>query len=75
MKRPKFLFRVDENNNAKVYVGGKWHNHVTEILLTGKPQNITVSITEHKTNKHGAVYVADNEIVTEVKNYHFGMLS
>lgn len=71
MKKPKFLFKVNENNTAKVYVNGKWQKYATEVLVIAKPQDITVSITKYKTNKQG-LCVADNAVVSETKTYHFG---
>ena len=72
MKKPKFIFKVNQDNTAKVYCGGKWHNHVTDVMVYAKPQDISVCITKYKTNKYDKLYVVDNEIPQEVKCFHFG---
>ena len=72
MKKPKFILKVNQNNTAKVYVGGKWHKYVQELDIIAKPQNIQVIITELKTNKKGCPYVVDGDIASEIKSYFFG---
>lgn len=72
MRKPKFIFKVNQNNTAKVYVGDKWHKYVQQLEIVAKPQNILVTITEYKLNKKGVPYVIDNEVVSKTKTYFFG---
>ena len=72
MKKPKFLFKINENNTAKVYVNRKWQKYATECLVIAKPQDITVNITKYKVNKQGLVDVVNDAIPSETKTYHFG---
>lgn len=72
MRKPKFVLKVNQNNTAKVYVGGKWHKYVQEVDVIAKPQNIQVILTELKTNKKGFPYTVDAELAIQVKCYFFG---
>lgn len=72
MRKPKFLLKIDTNNRAKVYVGGKWHPYIYELHIEAKPQNISVCFTEYKKNKKGVFYTIGNEIASETKTYFFG---
>lgn len=72
MKKTKFVFKVNQNNTAKVYCGGKWHKHITDLYITAKPQDISVCFTEYKTNKKGHFYTNGNEVASETKTYFFG---
>lgn len=72
MKKPKFILKVNQNNTAKVYVGGKWHKYVTELEIIAKCQNIQVTLTEYKLNKKGFPYALNGDIAVQDKKYFFG---
>lgn len=72
MKKPKFILKVNQNSYAKVYVGGKWHKHVTELEIIATYQNIQVTLTECKLNNKGFPYALDGDVAVQVKKYFFG---
>lgn len=75
MKKPKFMFKVNQNYLAKVYVGGKWQKDACEIDVHGEPMDYTVKLTINKRNAKGLLYTEKDEngvpyIAQEIKVYH-----
>lgn len=71
MKRPKLLFKVNRNNRAKVYVGGKWQKDVSVINILGEPWKYTVVMNVYK-RKNGALIAENGELAEEIKTFHIG---
>ena len=71
MKKAKFIFKVNRNNTAKVYVNGKWQKYVSEMHIDGYPMDFNIEIKKCKL-KNGFPYAENNEIARESKKFHFG---
>ena len=48
MKKPKFIFKVNHNNTAKVYANKKWQKYVSEIHIDGYPMDYNIEIKQYK---------------------------
>lgn len=75
MKKPKLIFKVNNNYSAKVYVGGKWQKDVCEIDVHGEPMDYTVKLTINKRNANGVFYTENDKngvpyIAQEIKIFH-----
>lgn len=75
MKKPKLIFKVNNNYLAKVYVGGKWCKDVAAIDIKGIPCKFEVRLLKYKRNSQGCFYTEYDEngelcIAQEVKVYH-----
>ena len=72
MKKPKWIFKVNRNNAAKIYVGGKWHKYVSRLEIDAKPFSHDIRIEQIKHDGNGRPIIENNEIVHTEKKYHFG---
>lgn len=73
MKKPKFVFKINHNNTAKVYINGKWQKKVTSIEIHGEPKSFDIDIEQYKTDKKGLLIVTEsNEIEKTNSHYHIG---
>ena len=72
MKKPKLIFKINRNNTAKIYVGGKWQKGVANLSIDAKPfcHNVKLAQTIHDSN--GNLIFKDNEIVHTEKCFYFG---
>lgn len=78
MKKPKLIFKVNQNLTAKVYVGGKWHKDVAAIDIKGIPYKFEVRLLKYKRNSQGCFYTEFDEngelcIAQETKTYQIAM--
>ena len=70
-KKHKFIFKVDSNLRAKVYLNGKWQKNICEIEIFGEPYNYTIGLVQHVL-KDGHLIVADNNcILKKTSTYKF----
>lgn len=37
MKKPRLIFKINRNNMAKIYVGGKWQKYVSKAEIRAEP--------------------------------------
>lgn len=72
MKKAKFLFKVDKNNRAKIYINNKWLKDVTKVNLMAEPWEYTIIVEQHKRNAKGSLYVENDEIATKTITYKVG---
>ena len=76
MKKPKLIFKVNQNYTAKVYVGKKWHKKdVIQVDIVGEPKDFTVVLTKNTRNENGVLCTEYDEngelrIAQEKKTYH-----
>jgi UDP-N-acetyl-D-mannosaminuronic acid transferase (WecB/TagA/CpsF family) len=71
MKKPKFIFKVNHNNTAKVYANKKWQKYVSEIHIDGYPMDYNIEIKQHKL-KNGVPYVENNDVASKTTKIHYG---
>ena len=71
MKKPKFVFRINRDNTANVYINKKWQKYVSEINIIGLPHDYTIKIKQYKKNDKGKLYTENNEVAYQEKEYHF----
>lgn len=71
MKKPKFLFKIDQNLRGKVYINKKWQKDVASLYVCGEPFNYTIRISQYKRDKNKRFIVENNEIQREDKVYFF----
>lgn len=62
MKKPKFLMRVDSNNNAKIYLNKHWIRDCTYISVEGKLDGYHIELTQYARDSKGRMIVENNEI-------------
>lgn len=72
MKRPKLIFKINRNNTAKVYVGGKWQKYVSAVEIDAKPLCHVVKIEQIKHGSNGRPTIENNDVVRTKKCFHFG---
>lgn len=72
MKKAKFLFKVDKNNRAKIYINNKWLKDVTKVNLMAEPWEYTIIVEQHKRNAKGSLYVENDEIASKTTTYKVG---
>lgn len=72
MKKPKLIFKIERNNTAKIYVGGKWQKYVSRLEIDAKPLSHDIRIEQIKHDGDGRPIVESNAIVHTEKKYHFG---
>ena len=72
MKKAKFVFKVNRNNTAKVYVNKKWQKDVCSLDVLAYPFDITVRMEQLKRNEKGFLLVVNDEIVKKTSSIHFG---
>lgn len=72
MKKSKLIFKVNKNNTAKLYLGGKWHKGVTMLNIHGEPLQYTIEVEKYIQNKQGGYIVEDNELLKETRVYQIG---
>ena len=70
MKKPKFLFKINRNNSAKVYINKKWLKNVREVYIHAMPFNHIIEIEQYA-KENGKLAVENNELKTKIKKYHF----
>lgn len=71
-KKPKLIFKINRNNSAKIYVGGKWQKYVASAEIYAEPFNHDVVITQYKRNEQGGFAVENDNPVYQTKKFHFG---
>lgn len=74
MKKPKLIFKVNQDYTAKVYVGGKWQKDVCELEIHGEPYDFEIKVKRLKRNSDGVFFVENDEngnpeIATVTKTY------
>lgn len=74
MKKPKLIFKINRNNTAKIYVGGKWQKYVSAVAIDAKPFCHDIRIEQIKHDSDGLPIVENNEIVHTEKHFHFGVV-
>ena len=72
MKKPKLIFKINRNNTAKIYVGGKWQKRVTKVEINAKPFCHDIKIEQIKHGSNGRPMIDNNDVVRTEKNFHFG---
>lgn len=70
-KKPKLIFKINRNNTAKIYVGGKWQKDVTKVQIYAEPQDHDVWIEQTVRDNTGRILVENNEINHKEKHYQF----
>lgn len=70
-KKPKLIFKINRNNTAKIYVGGKWQKDVTRVQIYAEPLDHDVWIEQIKRNEFGGVLVENDDLVRDEKHYQF----
>ena len=72
MKKSKLIFKVNKDNTAKLYLGGKWHKGVTMVNIHGEPLQYTIEVEKYVQNKRGEYIVESNELLKETRVYRMG---
>lgn len=75
MKKAKFIFKVNNNYYAKVYVNKKWLKDVTKINLSAVPYEYTLEIEQYKRDKEGCFFIENirtGEAAKKTTTYKFG---
>lgn len=72
MKKAKFIFKVDNNYRAKVYVNKKWIKDVTKMDLSAVPWEYTLEIEQYRKNELDMFYTVNGEIAKKTTTYKFG---
>ena len=72
MKKAKFLFKVDKNNRAKIYINNKWLKDVTRVILMAEPWEYRIIVEQYKRNAEGVFYVENNEVARKTTIYKVG---
>lgn len=72
MKKPKLIFKINRNNTAKIYVGGKWQKYVTAVEIDAKPFFHDVKIEQIKHGSNGQPIIENNDFIRTEKHFHFG---
>ena len=72
MKKPKLIFKINRNNTAKLYIGGKWQKNATAVVINTKPLCHDVKIEQIKRDSNGHPIFEDNEVLRTEKHFHFG---
>lgn len=62
MKKPKFLMRVDSNNNAKIYLNKHWIKDCFYIFVEGTIDGYHIELTQYVRDSKGRLIVDGNEI-------------
>ena len=72
MKKPKLIFKINRNNTAKLYIGGKWQKDAAAVVIDAKPLCHDIKIEQIKRDSNGYSIIEDNEVVRTQKCFHFG---
>ena len=72
MKKPKLIFKINRNNTAKIYVGGKWQKYVSAVEINAKPFCHDIKIEQIKHDSNGQPIIENDEVVRKEKCFHFG---
>ena len=72
MKKPKLIFKINRNNTAKIYVGGKWQKFVSMLEIHAEPFCHDVEVEQIKYDKNGKPVIKNNEVFRTSKKFHFG---
>ena len=67
-KKPKFIFKVNRNKTAKVYINNKWLKDVVEINIKGRPYDYRIEVRRYK-RENGRLVVNHDEIETYTTLY------
>lgn len=71
-RKPKLIFKINRNNTAKLYVGGKWQKNVRSLSILALPFSHDIEFEQIKHDGSGKIMVENNEIVCEKTSIHFG---
>lgn len=71
-RKPKLIFKINRNNTADLYVGGKWQKDVTSLSIKALPFSHDIEFEQIKHDSNGDIMVANNEVVCDKKRIHFG---
>lgn len=71
-KKPKLIFKINRNNTAKIYVGGKWQKYVKKVEICAEPFKHDIVITQYKRNTQGDILIENDNLVYQTKKFHFG---
>lgn len=74
MKKPKLIFKINRNNTAKIYVGGKWQKYVSAVEIDAKPLCYDIKIEQIKHDSNGHPIIENNEVLCAEKSFHFGVV-
>ncbi len=69
MKKPKFLMKIDSNNNAKIYLNKKWVKECTWISVLGKLDGYHIELEKYALDSKGRHIIENNEL-KEIKEIH-----
>lgn len=72
MKKPKLIFKINKNNSAKLYVGGKWQKYVSKAEIKAKSFCHDIKVEQIKYNSNGRPMIENHEVVHTEKKFHFG---
>ena len=72
MKKPKLIFKINRNNTAKIYVGGKWQKYVSAVEIDAKPFCHDVKIEQIKHGSNGQPIIENNDVIRTEKYFYFG---
>lgn len=72
MKKPKLIFKINRNNTAKIYVGGKWQKYVTAVEINAIPFCHDIKIEQIKRDSNGIPIIENDEVLHTEKSFHFG---
>ena len=71
-RKPKLIFKINRNNTAKLYVGGKWQKNVRSLSIHAPPLSHDIEFEQVRHDGEGKIVVENNDIVLEKKRIHFG---
>ena len=69
-KKHKFIFKIDSNLRAKVYLNGKWQKNIREIEIFGEPYHYTVGLVQYALI-NGRLVTDGTNILTETSVHTF----
>jgi hypothetical protein len=70
VKNPKFIFKINRNNSAKIYINKKWLKDVKEVNIHALPFNHTMEIKQY-VKENGKLVLENGELKEKTKKYHF----
>lgn len=65
MKKPKFLFKINSNNTAKIYMHKKWIKDVFFISIEGDVNGYHVELKKYARDSKGRLIIENNSIREE----------
>ena len=72
MKKQKLIFKINRNNTAKIYVGGKLQKYVSAVEIDAKPFCHDIKIEQIKHGSNGQLIIENNDVIRTEKHFHFG---